>query len=240
MPNPISAPQAQPDIADPPPASRPSGDRFAERLRGFGPVGILTTLVVLLAITPWISALFVLLWVHWSRTPWSEIGYRRPVSWVASTLAGIGIGIAFKLMMKAVVMPLLGADPINQAYHYLVGNRAALPGMLFAVIVGAGFGEETVFRGFLFARLHRLLGRGLAATAAIVLLTSALFSAAHYPGQGLAGMEQAAVTGLVIGSIFAVTGRIWMLMVMHVAFDLTAVAIIYWNLESNVAHWIFN
>jgi CAAX protease family protein len=240
MPDPISAPQAQADIADPPAASRRSGDRFAERLRGFGPVGIFTTLVVLLAITPWISALLVLLWVHWSRTPWSEIGYRRPVSWVASTLAGIGIGIAFKLMMKAVVMPLLGADPINHAYHYLVGNRAALPGMLFAVIVGAGFGEETVFRGFLFARLRRLLGRGLAATAAIVLLTSALFSAAHYPGQGLAGMEQAAVTGLVIGSIFAVTGRIWMLMAMHVAFDLTAVAIIYWNLESNVAHWIFN
>src|SRR5689334_19589540 len=136
-------------------------DRLAERLRGFGPVGIAATLLILMAITPWIGALLVLLWAYWSRTPWSEIGYRRPASWVWSTLAGIGCGIVFKLAMKAVVMPLFGADPINRAYHYLAGNPAALPGMLFAVTIGAGFGEETVFRGFLFARLRALLGRSI-------------------------------------------------------------------------------
>ena len=34
--------------------------------------------------------------------------------------------------------------------------------MLFAVIVGAGFGEETVFRGYLFERLGKLFGPGVA------------------------------------------------------------------------------
>ena len=43
----------------------------------------------------------------------------------------------------------------------------------------------------------------------------------------------------VVPAVFAVTGRIWMLMCAHGAFDLTAVAIIYWNLESAVAHLIF-
>ena len=52
-------------------------------------------------------------------------------------------------------------------------------------------------------------------------------------------MQQAAITGLVIGTIFAVSGRIWMLMVFHSAFDLTALALIYWNLETKVAHWMF-
>jgi CAAX protease family protein len=227
-------------VTDPPVASSTTAtDRFAARLRGFGPVGILTTLLILLAVTPWMSAILVLAWVHVSRTAWSEIGYRRPTSWVWSTLAGIGFGIAFKLAMKAVVMPLLGADPINQAYHYLAGNRPALPGMIFAVTIGAGFGEETVFRGFLFARLRALFGKGRAATIAIVLLTSAWFSVLHYPGQGLPGMQQAAITGLVIGTIFAVSGRIWMLMVLHSAFDLTALALIYWNLETRVAHWVY-
>lgn len=220
-------------------ATRMAPDRFAERLRGFGPVGILATLLILLAITPWIGAVLVLVWVHRSRIPWSEIGYRRPKSWIWSTLAGIALGILFKLAMKAVVMPLLGADPINSAYHYLAGNPAALPAMLFAVTIGAGFGEETVFRGFLFARLRALLGRSRGATTAIVLLTSAWFSVAHYLGQGVTGMKQAAITGLVFGTIFAITGRLWMLMVMHASFDLTAVALIYWNLESNVAHWVF-
>jgi len=31
----------------------------------------------------------------------------------------------------------------DPAYHYLAGNRAALPAMIFAVTAGAGFGEET-------------------------------------------------------------------------------------------------
>ena len=57
-------------------------------------------------------------------------------------------------------MPLLGAPEINSAYQYLVGNRAALPGQVFTMIVGAGFGEETVFRGFLFERLGKLLEPG--------------------------------------------------------------------------------
>jgi hypothetical protein len=35
-----------------------------------------------------------------------------------------------------------------------------------------------------------------------------------------------------------VTGRIFMLMVVHAAFDLTAVAIIYLNLETTVAHLV--
>src|SRR5688572_25587302 len=140
-------------------------------------------------------------------------------------------GSAFKLLMKAIVMPLLGADPINQAYHYLVGNRAALPGILFAVIVGAGFGEETVFRGYLFERLGKLLGTSRAAKAIIVMMTSVLFGLAHYPDQGLAGAQQGTILGLVFGAIFAVTGRLGMLMVAHAAFDVTAVAIIYWDLE---------
>ena len=54
-----------------------------------------------------------------------------------------------------------------------------------------------------------------------------------------AGVEQATIVGLVFGTIFAVTGRIWMLIVAHAAFDLTALAMIYWNLESTVAHLVF-
>ena len=106
-------------------------------------------------------------------------------------------------------------------------------------MIAAGFGEETVFRGYLFERLGKLFGSSVGAKAAIVLLTSGLFALAHYSDQGLAGVEQATVTGLVFGAIFAVTGRIWMLMCAHAAFDLTALAIIYWNLEADVAHLLF-
>jgi len=223
------------------PAVPPPGDLLAAKLRGFGPLGILTMFVII-AVGPILEplgALLVLAWARRSRTPWREIGYVRPKSWIGTVAVGIALGTAFKFLMKMIVMPLLGADPINPAYHYLAGNRAALPGMLFNVTVGAGFGEETVFRGYLFERLGKLFGRGVGATTAVVVLTSAWFGLIHYPIQGLAGAEQAAILGLVYGTIFAITGRIWMLMFAHAAFDVTAVLIIYWNLESYVAHLVF-
>jgi membrane protease YdiL (CAAX protease family) len=215
-------------------------DRFAFGLRGFGPLGILAVLVIAAGqLVPPLSSVLVLVWTKLSRTPWREIGYVRPKSWIGSLLVGVAFGILFKFLMKAIVMPLLGANPTNQAYHYLVGNRAALPATVFTMIVVAGFGEETVFRGYLFERLGKLLGRSTAARIMIVLVTAAVFASLHYFSQGLAGAQQAAITGLLFGTVFAVTGRIWMLMCAHAAFDLTAVAIIYWNLESAVAHLVF-
>jgi uncharacterized protein len=222
--------------------SVPVDDVVAARLRGFGPVGILAMLLILagnLIVAP-LSAVLVLAWVQRSRTPWRDIGYVRPRSWVGGAVVGIVFGAALKLLMKAVVMPALGADPINQAYHYLVGNSAALPGMIFSVTVGAGWGEETVFRGYLFERLGRLLGHGRGAKAAIVLLTATFFGLAHYLEQGLPGVQQGTIVGLVFGAVYAITGRLWMLMWAHAAFDLTALAIIYWDLETDVARLIFN
>jgi membrane protease YdiL (CAAX protease family) len=218
--------------------ARPADDPFAAALRGFGPVGLLAILIILAgnAIVAPLSAVLVLLWAHRSRTPWREIGLARPRSWIGGLALGLAFGIAFKLAMKALVMPLLGADPVNQAYHHLAGNRAALPGMLFSIVIGAGFGEEIVWRGWMFERLGRLLGQGTGARAATVVLTAILFGLAHYPEQGLPAVQQGAIVGLAFGAIFAVTGRLWMLVCAHIAFDLTALALIYWDVETPVAH----
>ena len=221
-------------MTPPPPPSSPA-------LRGFGPIGLLAILAILagnLLFVP-LSALLVLAWAWRSGTPWRELGFVLPVNWPWTIAIGLALGIALKLVMKAIVMLLLGAPPQNAAYHYLVGNTAALPGVLYLVIVGAGFGEETVFRGYLFERLGKLFRPGVWSSAMIVFLTAAFFGLVHYPEQGVAGVQQATIVGLVFGTIFAITKRIWMLMVAHAAFDLTAVAIIYWDLETKVAQLFF-
>jgi len=92
---------------------------------------------------------------------------------------------------------------------------------------------------YLFERLGRVFGKSAGSKTAIVLLTSAGFGMAHYAVQGLAGVQQATIIGLVFGGIFAVTGRIWPLIFAHAAFDLTALAIIYWDLEADVARLVF-
>ena len=118
-------------------ARRQLNDDFATRLRGFGPVGILAILVIVSGglLAPVLSAILVLLWVWWSKTAWREIGYVRPKSWIGDLAIGCVFGSAFKFLLKAFVMPLLGAPAINQAYHYLAGNRAAIPNTLFLLIV---------------------------------------------------------------------------------------------------------
>ena len=83
-------------------------------------------------------------------------------------IAGIVFGCALKFFLKAIVMPLLGADPTNRSYHYLAGNSAALVVMALYTLV-ASFNEETVFRGFVFERLGKLLGHNLPATIVTVL-----------------------------------------------------------------------
>lgn len=223
------------------PGTTPPGDGRAEALRGFGPLGIVAFVLILLgnAVVVPLSAVLVLLWVRLSRTPWRAIGYVRPRSWAVTVVGGIVFGGAFKLAMKSLVMPLLGADPVNHTFHYLSGNRAALPFAIYLMVAGAGFGEETLWRGFLFERFGRWLGVGTVALTVTVLVTSVLFALAHYSQQGLTGVEQALITGLVFGTIRAGTSRIPLLIVAHAAFDLTALYLIYRDLETPVAHWFF-
>src|SRR5262249_47937268 len=150
-----------------------------------------------------ISGVLVVVWALWSHTPWRELGYTRPKSWPLAITASAAGGVLFKLAMKSLVLPLLGADPINRAYHYLAHNPPALLGILLYIPFGAGFAEETFFRGYLFERLGKLLGSSLAATIAIVVITAVIFGLAHYPGQGAYGAVNALTVGLVFGALLA-------------------------------------
>ena len=206
-------------------------DRWS--LKGFGPVGIIAILVIVLAGSLWGTAL-VFIWAAVTHTRWSDLGFVRPRHGAIDLIIAFVAGVVFKFLMKAVVMPLLGFGPINTAYHYLVGNTAALPMMFLTVIVAAGFGEETVWRSFLFERLHALIGPRRYATLIIVVVTSIFFGLAHYHDQGLPGVVQATITGLVFGTTYARIKTIWPVMVAHAAFDIAAVLIIYWNLEESI------
>ena len=100
---------------------------FSKR-RGWSGQGLLANLAILAgaAISPIVSGPLVVLWAKWSRTPWREIGYVRPKSWIVAIAGGIVSGIALKLVMKAIVLPLLGANPINRSFHSLATIRKCL------------------------------------------------------------------------------------------------------------------
>ncbi len=211
---------------------------FRASLKQFGPIGIVA-IVVILFTGNIIGAILVLLWASETRTPWRTLGLVSPRNWPKDIAVGLVAGIALKFVVKAIVMPLLGASAINAAYHGLQGNAAALPMMLFMVIVGGGVGEEIIWRGFLFERLRALLGQSARAKIATVLITAALFASAHFSDQGLAGSEQAVCTGLVFGIWYTLGGRLWPIMIAHAAYDVAAVLMIYFGVEESIAGMFF-
>jgi len=156
-------------------------DELARRLRGFGLLGITAMLIIFFGNSLFIplSGLLVLVWAWISKTPWRDLGFARPRSWLRLIIAAILFGAALKFGMKAIVMPLLGAPPVNQAFHFLANNPSAIPWMLYAIIAGAGFGEEMIFRSWAFERIGKLIGTAPWAKVVTVLFTSAWFGYEH-------------------------------------------------------------
>lgn len=229
------------------PRSKPSPrSSLAKDLKGFGPTGLfalgailLTGTIIIGHIAIPLGASLVLLWRKLSQTPWQQIGYVQPKSWTKIILTGVLFGFIFKLFTKAVVMPLLGAGPRNLAYHYLSGNSALLPFAAWGMLV-AGFAEETVFRGFLFERLSKFFGAHWWTKPVTVLLTSLWFGLGHIQNQGTMGALHATLFGLVIGTLYAKRYNLFFLMISHAMYDMTALVLIYWNLETAVAKFFFH
>ena len=99
-------------------------------------------------------------------------------------VVGIVFGFAFKLLLKAVVMPLLGADPINHHFHLPGGQSRRDPRHAVSARDRRGLRRRTCCSAAIFfERLGQLLGTGARARVATLLLTSALFALLTCPNR---------------------------------------------------------
>ena len=214
---------------------------IAQSLRGFGPAGIVAFAAIAAASAAFVplAAALVIVWTWVSRTPLRNIGLVRPVSWLNGLAIGIALGLAEKFLMKAIVLPLLRAPAVNPMFGDLAHNQRRAIFLVFYMLVGAAFGEELVFRGYMFERLGKLLGTSLFAQIAVVILSTAFFGALHYQ-QGISGIENASIGGLFAAVVYLINRkRLWTVIVMHAAFDLSSLALIYFRLETLIAHSVF-
>lgn len=142
------------------------------------------------------------------RRPVRELALRRLAS-------EVGLGLAAgALLFSAIVgaLWLLGSYAIvgtNPEAHWLL---AAL-----TVGLGAGIGEEIMFRGV----LYRLVEEGLGTWAAL-LVSALFFGAVHLnnPGATLwAGLAIAIEAGILFGLLYLVTRSLWICMGLHAAWN---------------------
>ncbi|MGN2246977.1 CPBP family intramembrane glutamic endopeptidase [Frateuria sp. GZRR35] len=142
------------------------------------------------------------------RRPVRELALRR-----LAPEGGLGLA-AGALLFSAIVgaLWLLGSYDIvgtNPEAHWLL---AAL-----TVGLGAGIGEEIMFRGV----LYRLVEEGLGTWAAL-LVSALFFGAVHLnnPGATLwAGLAIAIEAGILFGLLYLVTRSLWICMGLHAAWN---------------------
>ena len=148
-----------------------------------------------------------------SRDPWSLFGIVRP-KWIVDILGGIAIYLVAR-MAHSVVGTLLPSATFGARGHLPIAHQAT-PGnmleflLLSASIAASCFSQELVMRGYLIARLERLLGSTLVA----VLVTTVLFATLHMY-QGGSGVVATAAMGLVYAVSFCLCRRLWPIFLAH-------------------------
>jgi uncharacterized protein len=160
-----------------------------------------------------VAATFLLAYLAGAR--WIE---RRSVPELAPNraLPELAAGLATGFALFSAVMAALWVIGVYHASGW--GSTKGLAGALSLAIM-AGFLEELMFRGILFRLSSRIVG-----TWGALLFTSALFGLAHLGNKGAtlgSGVAIMLEAGVLLGAAYAVTGRLWLPIGMHIAWNFT-------------------
>jgi membrane protease YdiL (CAAX protease family) len=107
----------------------------------------------------------------------ADIGLKRPASWMRTFI--IGIGLAAIVFIAMYLSEKAGFRRDLSKFKDVQGNlELAVLGVFYALI-GAGFYQEFMFRGFLMQGLAMLFGASRATWIVACIVQGALFGAAH-------------------------------------------------------------
>ena len=157
------------------------------------------------------------------------IGY-RPASWSRTAALALCVALGLQAFSIFVVDPLAirftGQTADLSDFRPVVGNMKLVAIYLLVIWSFAAFGEEFAYRGYLLRRTIDALGGSTRSAVAAVLLCGALFGIGHYY-QGLVGMVDSTVSGLVFGALYARSGgNLWPSTLAHGLTDTLALGLI--------------
>lgn len=181
-----------------------------------------------------LAVLAVWLILRREGTGWQAIGFRRPASWPRTILTATAIALAWQLLAIGSLLlarSAAGAEgPDISRFESIGGNPLMLAQWLIVAWTTAGFGEEIIWRGFLMTRLAGLLGDSRRAWVVSLWLMSAVFGLLHFY-QGAAGVLMTGLSGLLLGTLFLLSGRnLWLPILTHGLLNTISFVALYFGL----------
>lgn len=121
-------------------------------------------------------------------------------------LAGVGMEALELFITQPSLVALTGQQPDLSDLAGAKGNWRLYGLLLAATWTLAALGEELVWRGHLLSRAALLLGKSRSAWAVGMVAMSLMFGLAH-SGQGVTGVIENTLNGLLLGGLYLVSGR---------------------------------
>ena len=157
----------------------------------------------------------------------ASIGLKAPRSWTRVFM--VGLLVAATLFAAVFVSEKLGYRRNLTAFNGLQGNLELTLYQVCYVLIGAGFYEEFMFRGFLFQGLAMFLGGTRAAWIAACVIQAVLFGWAH-AYQNPLGIAITGTIGLIMGVLFLAGGRnLWPVIIGHGLYDASRTILFYFQ-----------
>jgi membrane protease YdiL (CAAX protease family) len=197
--------------------------------------GLLTGFVlVALEILPLpVLPLFLIGWVslRLRHMGWRDVGLKRPDKWLPTIGLALLIGVGYQfldtLLISPVLQALTGQSIDLSQFSFLKGSLPAL--LLFIAITWteAAFIEEMFFRGYFFNRLTDFTGNDRTGVIIALVVGSLIFGAAHFY-QGITGVLDTFLAGLVLGLLYLFARRnLWLPILTHGIIDTLGFIILY-------------
>ncbi|TXJ23522.1 MAG: CPBP family intramembrane metalloprotease [Chitinophagaceae bacterium] len=174
--------------------------------------------------------LIIIAGYFFSGRSFSKLGIKKIQQPGKFLLTALLLALAAEVIMDWLVQPLVNklfdTPPDYSYFSMLEGKTPLFVKYLLYMWLSAAFGEELLFRGFMFDQLSRLIPPARIKTALIFIIAGLLFGFAH-GYEGPAGMAITFLWGILFGIIYKRTGNIWLTILVHGCIDTVFLVLAY-------------
>ena len=148
---------------------------------------------------------------------------------VLAPLMAIGLFIFYAFILIPGITKLTGVPIDYSFFKEITGNLQTFLISLVLILVGSGFGEEIIFRGYFMRQFVKFFGESKISIALNIVLITGFFAFMH-SSQGITGQIVTFVIGSLIALIFYLRKYdLWFVCSIHCFFNTIALTCIYFG-----------